>query len=444
METFDVVIVGARCAGSPLAVMLARRGWRVCVLDKARFPSETPSTHVIQPCGVAVLERIGALDAVLAAGAVPLDRVTLVNEDVRIDGKLDPSVFPHPGLCVRRLTLDAVLVETATAAGADVRTATKVSGLLFDAGRVIGVETEQGPIHAHLVVGADGRQSTIAAGGGALEYHVIPGGRMPAWAYFVGVAEQEGRLRLGRLGEHAYLASPTDSGLYMAGIATSADFRADREESFSAAIARWPELADLLAGARRVGPIRVMRRWRGYFRQASGPGWVLIGDAGHFKDFTPAQGIADALRQAVRLSEVLPDDVANHAAVDAATQRWWRWRDDDAHPMYWFATDMGAPGPSTPLVTRVLRDIAADPDATLMLLRVLNHEVEPGRLLTARRLALAAARALRDRPDHLGPTIKEIVVALRDELRRVHWSRSTPPGLSAGRQTRRARRAVQT
>lgn len=155
----------------------------------------------------------------------------------------------------------------------------------------------------------------------AQEYLVTPGGRIPTWAYFEGVAEREGRLRLGRLGEHAYLASPTDSGLYMAGVATGADLSADRDAAFSAGIARWPELADLLAGARRVGPIRVMTKWHGYFRPAAGPGWVLIGDAGHFKDFTPAQGIADALRQAERLAQTLPNDLADRRNVDAATLR---------------------------------------------------------------------------------------------------------------------------
>jgi flavin-dependent dehydrogenase len=444
MQSFDVVVVGARCAGSPLAVMLARRGLSVCVLDKARFPSDTPSTHVIQPCGAAVFERIGVRDAVLAAGAVPIDRFTLVNEDVRIDGTLDPVVFPRPGLCVRRVTLDALLVEAAAAAGADVRTGVKATGLLSADDRVVGVTTEQGPIGARLVVGADGRGSSVAATVGAQEYLVTAGGRMPTWAYFEGVAEREGRLRLARLGEHAYLASPTDCGLYMAGIATGAEFGMNRDAAFNAAIADWPELADLLAGARRVGPIRVMTKWHGYFRQAAGPGWVLIGDAGHFKDFTPAQGIADALRHAERLAEELPDDLADLQCVDAATGRWWRWRDDDAHPMYWFATDMGVPGPSTPLVTAVLRDIAADSDATLMLLQVLNHEVKPGRLLTSRRLAVAAARALRDRPDHVGATSREIATALRDEIRRARWSRNKPPGTirrsSCGRCRRRRRR----
>jgi 2-polyprenyl-6-methoxyphenol hydroxylase-like FAD-dependent oxidoreductase len=279
------------------------------------------------------------------------------------------------------------------------------------------------------VVGADGRQSAVAAAVGAQEYLTTPAGRMPAWAYFEGVAEREGRLRLARLGDNGYLASPTDSGLYMACIATGAGHPAGRDTEFSQGMAGWPELADLLAGARRVGPIRVMTKWHGYFRQAAGPGWVLIGDAGHFKDFTPAQGIADALRQAERLAAALPLDLADGHDVDSVTRTWWRWRDDDAHPMYWFATDMGVPGPPTPLVTQVLRDIAADSDATLTLLRVLNHEVTPGRLLTPGRLAVSAARAFRGHPDRLA-TSREIAAALRDGVRRARWSRRGPTGLA--------------
>jgi 2-polyprenyl-6-methoxyphenol hydroxylase-like FAD-dependent oxidoreductase len=390
---------------------------------------------------VAALERIGALESVLAAGAVPLDRLTLVNEDVRIDGTLDPAAFPRPGLCVRRFTLDALLVGTAEAAGADVRTGVKVVGLRTEGERIVGVDTEQGPIQARLVIGADGRQSTVAAAVGAREYLVTPGSRMAAWAYFEGVGDREGRLRLGRFGEHGFLAGPTDSDLYMAGVTTGAGFGRDRDAGFSGAIASWPELADLLAGARRVTPIRVMTKWHGYFRQSAGPGWVLVGDAGHFKDFTPAQGIADALRQAERLAEMLPDDLADRSSVDAATQRWWRWRDRDAHPMYWFATDMGVAGPSTLLVTEVLRDVATDSEATLTLLRILNHEVDPGRLLTPRRLVAAAARALRDHPGHRWATIEEIATTAREEIRRASTVRRPPPGMTGGRRTRRARSA---
>jgi hypothetical protein len=184
-----------------------------------------------------------------------------------------------------------------------------------------------------------------------------------------------------------------------------------------------------------------MTKWHGYFRQSAGSGWVLIGDAGHFKDFTPAQGIADALRQVERLVEMLPDDLADRSSVDAATKRWWRWRDRDARPMYWFATDMGVAGPSTPLVTEVLRDVAMDSEATLTLLRILNHEVKPGRLLTPRRVAAAAARALRDHPGRRWATIEEIATTAREEACRASTVGGLPPGLTGGRRTRRARSA---
>jgi menaquinone-9 beta-reductase len=117
-----------------------------------------------------------------------------------------------------------------------------------------------------------------------------------------------------------------------------------RERNFATGLARWPQLADLLGGARRDSPIRVMTDWHAYFRRSAGPGWALVGDAGHFKDFTPAQGIADALRQATTLAESITAGLDNAAGPDPALHRWWRWRDRDAYDMYWLAEDMGDPG----------------------------------------------------------------------------------------------------
>jgi flavin-dependent dehydrogenase len=363
MDTYDVAIVGARCAGSPLATMLSRRGLRVCLLDRVRFPRETPSTHVIQPCGVQILDELGVLNSVLAAGAVALDCFTLVNDDVRIDGVVEPPYFTKPGLCVRRVTLDTLLVEAAGEAGAEVRIGCRVTGVLADeTGRVTDVATEHGPVSTHVTVGADGRHSGIASSTGADEYLVTSPGRIPAWAYFAGVTDSEGRLRIGRKGDLAFLASPTDGGLYMAGItvdvAKAPEFHADRERNFADALTRWPELADLLAGAERLGPIRVMTDWHGYFRRGTGPGWVLVGDAGHFKDFTPAQGIADALRQARSLAESIAAGLDQDAELDAKLKRWWQWRDADVDEMYWLARDMGLPGASTPVITNFMRVIA--------------------------------------------------------------------------------------
>ena len=247
MTRFDVVIVGARCAGSPLALMLARRGLSVCLVDRAKFPSETPSTHLIQPCGVQLLDRLGVLEAVLAAGAVPLDRLTMVIDDVvRIEATLDESKFLQSSLCVRRVTLDALLVDAAVAAAVDVRTGLRVTGLISEGGRVTGVDTAAGPIHAQLVVGADGRHSTVASLVGAREYHVAPAGKMFAWAYFEGVQDREGRVRIGRQGARGFLAGPTDGDLYMAAVGVDmteqAEFHTDRDANSPLVYGHGPSL----------------------------------------------------------------------------------------------------------------------------------------------------------------------------------------------------------
>ena len=421
MERFDVVIVGARCAGAPLATMLARRGASVCLVDRASFPSEALSTHVIQPCGSEILDRLGVLGDVLGAGAVELTRFTLAVEDARVDVEADVEDFGAPGLCVRRVTLDDVLVRAAASAGADVRTATPVKAVIRDNGRVAGVETGGGPLRASLVVGADGRSSTVAGAVGAAEYHVAPPGRIFAWAYFEGARDTEPRLRLGQVGSLAFLASPTDSGLYMAGVCPSQsdrdEFLSDRERGFTSGLAAWPELASLPDGARRVGPIRVMVDWHGYFREAAGPGWVLLGDAGHFKDPSPAQGISDAFRQAERLADVVEAGLGGSADIDDALNGWWRWRDEDAYEMHWFATDLGAPGTSPPLATQVIRDIAADERATEGPLRVLNHEVRPSELFSPRRIGGAAARVVLRRPREIPALAKELATGARNRMR---------------------------
>jgi 2-polyprenyl-6-methoxyphenol hydroxylase-like FAD-dependent oxidoreductase len=417
-------------------MMLARRGFSVCLVDRARFPSETPSTHIIQPCGVQILDRLGVLDAISGTGAVKLERATLVIDDaVRIEGTLDRMGFTHPALCVRRVTLDALLLEAAGAAGADVRTGVRVTGLTTQNGRVTGVEPAAGePIRARLVVGADGRRSTVASLAGAREYHVTSPGRMFAWGYFEGAADREGHLRLGRRGKLGFLAGPTDGDLYMAvigiGMADQVEFHADRDAHFASGIRAWPELAEVIADGRRVGPIRVVTNWHGYFRQSAGPGWVLVGDAGHFKDPSPGQGISDAFRQADRLARAIEDGLGN-TSPDAAMQRWWNWRDDDAYEMYWYAKDIGAPGVASPFITQMMRGIAGDPDAIQQFFRVLDHEVSPSQLFTTSRAVRAAARALRDKPSRIGATLKEIVTAARDDTRRARQRRAMPPGMTS-------------
>jgi 2-polyprenyl-6-methoxyphenol hydroxylase-like FAD-dependent oxidoreductase len=210
-------------------------------------------------------------------------------------------------------------------------------------------------------------------------------------------------------------------------MAKQAEFHTDRDANFTAGLQAWPELADVLGGGRRVGPVRVLTNWHGYFRESAGPGWVLVGDAGHFKDPAPGQGISDAFRQADRLAHAIEEGLGN-TCPDEAMRQWWHWRDDDAYEMHWFAAAFGAPGASTPFNTRLMRDLAADPQATQVLFGVLNHMIRPSQLFPPRMLARSAARALRDRPDRAIATLKEIVSTGRENARRSRQRRVVRQG----------------
>jgi 2-polyprenyl-6-methoxyphenol hydroxylase-like FAD-dependent oxidoreductase len=269
-----------------------------------------------------------------------------------------------------------------------------------------------------------------------------------AWGYYEGVAATEGRLRLARIGDLALLATPTDGGLYLAGACplqeARAEFLADRERGLAEGVATWPELASLLTGARRVGPVRVVANWQGFLRQAAGPGWALLGDAGHFKDPTPAQGIADALRQAERLAAAVGAGLDDERGLDAALERWWRWRDRDASEMYRFASDMGMS--ISPIVSHeVLGGVAADPEATAQFLQVLNHDLAPAELFTVGRIARAIGGAVWRRPWKIPAIAAELGREIASELRhsgRLLGSRLlTPPVAGFSRRGWRLSRA---
>jgi 2-polyprenyl-6-methoxyphenol hydroxylase-like FAD-dependent oxidoreductase len=420
-DSYDVIVVGARCAGSPLATMLSRAGMKVCLVDRAGFPSDTPSTHGILPPGVKVLDQLGVMEQLLEV-APALDEGILAFDDIRVDLREFTRNYGAPALNVRRVTLDAILLDTATAAGAEARTKTTVTGLLRSGGRVVGVETTAGALRAPLVVGADGARSTVARLARATEYHRTAPRRLFVWSYFEGVDEGERRIWLGNIDGDGFLASPSDAGLFLAAFVAPierwSELRGNRTVGCEAGLARWPELGALLANARRVGSVRMMSRWHGFFRQSAGPGWVLLGDAGHFKDPTPGQGISDALRQAVALAPAIERALGGGGPADAPLREWWEWRDRDAWEMYWFAQDMGAPD-RAPLLERTMQSrFATDPGLVDRFLRVLSHDLPPSKLFTPSFALSVLGEALRDGRGRRLALLSEARTVAVEELRR--------------------------
>lgn len=428
-ERFDVIVVGARCAGSPLATFLRRAGLSVCVIDRTDFPSDTLSTHMFQLSGIEVLQKLGVMDAVLASGAPPLSNCYMKFEDVDLSGPArlranDPNMAM---LCVRRISLDVHLVDKAREAGVDMRLHTRVTELVRKNGRVAGVRVAgpdgtQYTIEADLVVGADGRNSTIARLTEARRYHVIPSERISSWAYFRGVRQEAvPKLYYHRLGDDFVVAAPTDDDLFLVALCPSVEYfdsyKADSEGWFTRAVAGCAPLAELLANAERVTKFRGLTRFEGFFREATGPGWVLVGDSGHFKDPTPGQGISDALRQVEKLSAAIVRGFGNPKERDDTLRSWWRWRDKDAIQHYWFCSDIGKRGTISPVRLEMLRGVARDHELRKDFLDIFIHRKYPRQLFSPGALASATARTLADHTKRPG-AISDAFQLLREDIDR--------------------------
>ncbi|OBA77595.1 hypothetical protein A5642_05475 [Mycolicibacterium mucogenicum] len=306
-QGFDVVIVGARCAGSPLATMLARQGVNVAVLERATFPRDTLSTHIFEADGLAFLDRLGVTDQLHATGAPFMMRSNSRAEDFRFNVEWPQRAGDVGGSAsVRRTLLDPILVGAAEQAGAEVRMAADVTGLVQDDGRVTGVRVRtrgrEDELRARLVVGADGRNSTVANLVAARKYNVVPNQRFAYWAFFEGAnMPAEPTNVFHRWADKFVISAAADNGLYQVIVIPELSelprFRANLERSFMEHALSCEPVAEALEGAQRVGKLFGMVHYNGFFRDPCGPGWMLVGDAGHFKDPAPGRGIGDEFAQ---------------------------------------------------------------------------------------------------------------------------------------------------
>jgi len=434
-ESFDVVVVGARCAGSPLAALLARAGLRVVVLEQATFPRDTLSTHCLHAGALASLDRLGVTQQVRATGAPYHRRYDLRHDDLQVKADIPQLPGDVGGIAsVRRLLLDPILADVAATAGAEVRMSAKVTGLVQERGRVTGVRVgrngSESIVSARLVVGADGRNSTVARLAGARRYNVWPNERSAYWAFFENVDwPSEATFVLHRWADRIVFGGPADSGLVqvivMPQLSELPRFRQDLDGAFlEYARSCSPIDAALGPTPRRVGKFFGMLRWEGFFREASGPGWVLVGDAGHFKDPAPAGGIQDALRQVENLAPRIRAELdASPTTLDQAMSRWGRWRDRDAAQYYWLACDMGAAGPVPAVVGEVLDRLLARGELG-QFLDLMTHRSIPSQVLTPPRLLGATGRLLARRGCDRRALLREVgsLIASDAHRRRLnHW-----------------------
>jgi len=362
-KTYDAIVVGARCAGSPTAMLLARLGHRVLVVDRATFPSDTVSTHVVQPLGVAALARWGLLDRLTATGCPPIHTMTFDFGPFMIAGTPGNEESPV-AYCPRRTILDKLLVDAAAEAGADVREGFTVEEIVMEDGRVVGIKgrshggdlvTERAPV----VVGADGWHSLVVKAVQPERYAEKPPLLAAYYSYWSDLPV-DGRFEIFIRPGRGFGAVPTHDGLTLiVGGWPYAEFAANKhdvEGHFLKMLALVPEFADRMRGAERQA------RFAGatlpnYFHKPYGPGWVLVGDAGYIKDSITAQGINDAFRDAERCATALHESLSGARAFDEVMGEYQRARDTHVLPMFEFTCQLATLEPPPPEMQQMLASI---------------------------------------------------------------------------------------
>ncbi len=338
---YDVIIVGARVAGSSTAMLLARKGFKVLLVDRATFPSDTLSTHQVHLTGVARLERWGVLDRVIASNAPATRQLIFDFGSAVLTGRFPTFQGLDAMYSPRRTVLDAILVDAARAAGAEVREDFLVDELVSENGRVAGIRgrpkggrtvTET----ARLVVGADGKHSLVAKGVGAATYHAKPALSLMFYTYWEGVPLAGGEIYSRE--RRSVGVWPTNDGLALTivnwPIDEFATFHADVEGNFLATLDLIEGLGERVRAGKRAAPIRGTPDLPNFFRVPFGPGWALVGDAGLILDPGTGQGISFAFRDAELLTDAIAAGFSGRKPIEVALAAYQRERDRAALPMY--------------------------------------------------------------------------------------------------------------
>ena len=389
MPSYDAIVVGARCAGSALALLLARRGRRVLVVDRAQFPSDTVSTHFLWPRTTAFLHAWGLLDRLAATGCPPIERVSMFWGPVAVAGRPEPVDGVSAMFCPRRTVLDALLVEAAREAGAEVREQTTMVDLLFEGGRVTGIRARDagGRLYeerATIVVGADGSFSRVARAAGATFLRSHPALTCGSYAYWsdVPVDGVEFYIREGR----DVLVFPTHDGQTCVWVGRSSDewpdYRANVEARYLGGLDEATR-ARLDAG-RRMSPFRGTHKLPNHFRQCHGEGWALVGDAAYHRDPLTGMGIGDAFLGAELLARALDTGLADNLPEALADyERTLAEKTSAAFDYTLQASSLNDPCALVPLYAR----IASRPELTQQLMNVLAGSAPARSLFNARNVA---------------------------------------------------------
>jgi flavin-dependent dehydrogenase len=377
MPGYDAIVVGTRCAGAPLAMLLARKGYRVLGIDRATFPSDTISTHFLWPRTAAMLSQWGLLGRLARTGCPPIESVTLDVGPVSIRGRPDAVDGTAIMYCPRRHVLDALLVEAAREAGAEIQEGTTVTDLVWQHDRVVGVATT-GPDgrrrteHAGIVIGADGLWSRVARAVDAPAEIQQESRSCGYYAYWNGVPADgvEFYRRHGRV----ILVFPTHDDQTCVYVGwpcnETAAYRADVNAGYLRTLDLAPGLARRVAAGRQGQAFKGTNKLPNFYRRAWGKGWALAGDAAYHRDPITGMGIGDAFLGATLLADSFDAAAQSATPLDAALAGYQEELHRLTRPVFDYTLLSAALDDPAPL-SAFYTSVANDPEATRQIMNVL-------------------------------------------------------------------------
>ena len=368
---YDIIVVGARCAGSPTAMLLARKGYRTLLVDQVLFPKDTISTHIVWQSGAAILKRWGLLERLASSNCPLISKVTFDFGDFALKGLAPAADDVRDCYAPRRTVLDKILVDAAVEAGAELRERFTVEEVVTEGGRIVGI---RGHDHsrstvidkARMVIGADGAHSVIARSVGAQMFNTRPALTCWYYSYWSGVALDGPQLY--SRPNRAVGGPPTNDGLALVAAGwTNKEFhgfRSNIETNFFKTLELIPEYNERVRAGKREEFFRGTADLPNFFRNRHGPGWALAGDAAYHKDPITARGISDAFRDAELLSEKIDAGLSGRRPLEESLDEYEKLRNQEVAAMYDFTCDFATLAPPTEESRLLLTTISKDQEET--------------------------------------------------------------------------------
>lgn len=333
---YDAIVIGGRCAGAVTAMLLARRGHRVLLLERGAYPSDVHQGHFIHKQGPKLLDEWGLLDKIVGTNCPPtlthlsdFGDFPLIGRDIRV-GNVAWGYGP------RRRQLDQVLVEAAIEAGAEFRPNFLVESCLWDKDQVVGIRGRDGhgktnsPEKGRITIGADGKNSFLARAVGAPSYEETPALTCWYFSYWSGVPTEGFEMYVRE--SRAIFSFSTNDGLFAIFIGWPIgefnSVRADIDGQFMQVVDKVPDFGERVRSGRREERFYGTAHLPNFLRRPFGPGWALVGDAGCHKDPFQGLGICSAFRDADFLASAVHEGLIGQTPLDEALMTYERRRND--------------------------------------------------------------------------------------------------------------------